>query len=279
MDTLLIHSALVPFAVAAAAAGLLRLIGGADLGAMIATAGIGLAFAIGHMLILGLPAAWPTSAAQKILVVAVAATAVGLALDLSNGRSTMTRLLAYLLPLAALLWLGWARVAALDWIDIAALALTVVAGGYAVSRPLAEGAETADSGVKLMVAAAALGFVAVIGRSASFGQLAGVLAAATAGFLAWNWPVARFRFGAAAVLGAGTIFLALAGAIAVFTNAPKAALVLLLPIFFADRAVGRIRIGARRPGDAVRPVLVFAVAAIPAIAAVGLAHILGGSSY
>ena len=279
MNTLLVHSALVPFAVSAVAAGLLRLIGGAERGAMIAAAGISLAFLVGYVLILGLPAAWPTSAAQKILVIAVLATLVGLALDLSKDTPEVTRLLAYLLPLAALLWLGWTRVTAPDWADIAALAVTAIAGGFAIARTLAQDAEATESGIKLMVAAAALGFIAVLGRSASFGQLSGILAAATAGFLAWNWPIPRFRFAAAAVLGCGVIFLALTGAVAVFTNAPKPALGLLFPIFFADMAVGRIRIGTRRLDDAVRPVLVFVVALIPAIAAVGLAHLLGGSGY
>lgn len=279
MNTLLVQSALMPFAVSAIAAGLLRLIGREARGAAMAAACIGLAFLAGYVLILGLPGSWPTTATQKIFLIAALAVVIGLSLDLSRDSEEMTRLLAYLLPLAALIWLGWKRLIIPDWIDIAALGATAVAGGFALSQTLARDARATESAIKLMVAAAALSFIALIGASASFSQLAGVLAAATAGFLVWNWPVPRFRFAAAAVLGGGVIFLALTGAVAIYTNAPKPALGLLFPIFFADMAVGRIRTGTRRIDNALRPLLIFVITLIPAIAAVGLAHLLGGSGY
>lgn len=278
MDDLFLQSGIAPFAAAALGVGILRLIGGSTRGPLIAAAGIGIGFLVGYVLILGAPVRWPQSSGEKLFAIATAGIALGLALDLSRDAPPVTRLIAALSPAAALTWLGWPRIAGVDWVDIATLAAVAVAGGCILIRLFASGPPATDSGVKLMIACVALSLVSIFGASASLGQLAGALAAATAGFLVWNWPIARFPVAASAVLGGGLTFVALAGIVAVFTNAPKPALAMLLPIFFADLALARL---PRRHGglnQAIRPILLAAVALIPALAAVGLASLLGGGS-
>lgn len=278
MNDLLVQSGLAPFAAAALGAGILRLSGGSARGPLIAAGGIGIGFLVGFVLILGTPVRWPQSSAEKLFAIAAVATLLGLALDLSRDAPAVTRLIAALSPAAALTWLGWPRVAGMDWMDIATLAAVAGAGGFVLTRLYASGPPATESGVKLMIACIALALVSIFGASASLGQLAGALAAATAGFLVWNWPVARFPAGAAAVLGGGLTFVALTGIVAVFTNAPKPALAMLLPIFFADLALSRLPRARHGLKQAMRPILLAAVALIPALAAVGLASLLGGGS-
>lgn len=279
MDDLLLQSAILPFAIAAAASGLLRLVAGRVRGRPLAAASIGIAFLAGYILIFGLPDSWPQSVAQKIFAIAALAVALGIALDLSQDDPAVIRSLTVVVLPVALAWLGWPRLLLPDWIDVATLAIAVIAGGIVLTKLYALGPEATESGVKLMIASAALAVVAVIGASASFAQLAGVLAAATAGYLVWNWPVPRFPFAAAAVLGGGVTFVTLCAAAAVFTNAPTPALAMLVPIFFADLAAARMQTGRPRVDQALRPVLVAVMALIPALAAVGLAHLLAAQSY
>lgn len=278
MDDLLLQSGIFPFAAAALGVGVLRLVGGSARGPLIAAGGIGIGFVIGFILILGPPARWPLSSGEKLFAIAAFATALGFALDLSHDSPPVTRLLAAVLPLAALTWLGWPRIAGQDWIDIATLAAVALVGGFVLTRLFETGPQATESAIKLMIACIALALVSVFGASASLGQLAGVLAAATAGFLIWIWPIPRFPFAASAVLGGGLTFVALTGVVAVFTSAPKPALAMLVPIFFADLALSRVPRTQRGMNRAIRPILLAAVALIPALAAVGLASLLGGGS-
>ena len=278
MDDLLLQSGVFPFAAAVLGAGVLRLIAGSKRGPLIAGGAIGIGFLVGFVLILGAPARWPLSSSEKLFAIATLATMLGLALDLSRDSPPVTRLLAAVLPLAALTWVGWSRITGQDWIDIASLAAVALGGGFVLTQLFASGEQATESGIKLMIACVALALIAVFGTSASLGQLAGALAAATTGFLVWIWPVPRFPFAAAAVLGGGLTFVALTGIVAVFTDAPKPALAMLLPIFFADLALSRMPRTQRGLNRAIRPVLLGAVALIPALAAVGLASLLGSSS-
>lgn len=279
MDDLLLRSAVIPSAVAALGAGLLRVGLGARRGPQAAAAGIAAGFLTGFILVLGAPARWPLSAMEKVFVLAVIGCALGMALDLTRAPPRTVRLAASLFPAAGSIWIGWPRLLVPDWTDIAVLAATAIAGGVVVALLPARGEKAAAAAVKLTVAAGALTLVAVIGASASFGQISGALAAATAGFLVWLWPRPRFPFGATAALGAGGVFVALTGAIAVFTNAPKAALALLFPVFFADIALARLHARSRGARRTLRPILVGLAAAIPALAAIALAQRFGGSGY
>jgi hypothetical protein len=275
MDDPFVQSALVPLAVSAIGAGLLRLVSGSTHGPAMAGAAIAFAYLAGYVLILGAPVVWPPSAMQKVFFIAAAGAVFGLSLDLSREARQVTLLAAALAPALAMLWLGWPRILLVDWVDIGTLVVVAVAGALVLAELFSRQAEPAESGVKLLIASCALALIALVGASASYAQLAGVLAASVAGFLLWLWPAARFRFAASALFGGGLVFVALAGAVAIFSNAPKPALGLLLPIFFADRALGRFDTGINKLNHALKPLLLAVIALIPAIAAVGLSHLLG----
>lgn len=279
MDDLLLRSALIPLAVAAVAAGLLRLLAGSAHGPAMAGAAICLAFLTGYILMAGAPAVWPPSAVQKIFFIAAAGGIFGLSVDLSPRARRLTALGALLAPALALAWLGWPRVVRLDWADGATLLVVAAAGAAILAELHGRNAQPAESAVKLSIASVALAAIALLGASASMAQLCGVLAASAAGFALWLWPKPRLRFAASALFGGGLVFVALLGSVAVFSNASKPALCLLLPVFFAGRALGRADAGLHKLGQAVKPLLVAAIAVVPAIAAVGLAQLLGGGAY
>ena len=279
MHDLLIQSILVPFAVAFVSAGVLRYALGAENGPAAAGVAVPVGFLAAYTLIFGLPTVWPPSATQKLYFIAAIGGAAGLYLDLSRVARPVILAVTAIYPLAALLWIGWARVIALDWIDISVLAVTAAAGVAVLANLSRSRASPSESGIKLVVGALALAAIALAGTSASYGQLCAALAAATAGFCLWLWPVSRCRFAASALFGGGLMLFALIGAIAVFSTAPKAALCLLLPIFFADRALGRVGEKLKTERPTLWPVLVGFVALIPAAAAVTLAQMLGGSGY
>jgi hypothetical protein len=279
MDDLLLQSALIPFVTAAVAAGILRLVAGSTHGTAMAGAAIGLAFLAGYVMILGAPSVWPPSATQKIFFIAIVGGIFGLSLDLSREARHVTLLAAALTPAIALAWLGWTRIVRPDWIDILTLVVIAAAAGAVLTELYGRNTQPAESAVKLLIAAVTLSLVALIGTSASLAQLGGVLAAAVAGFALWVWPTPRARFAASALFGGGLVFVALTGAVALFSNASKPALGLLLPIFFADRALGPFDTGIHKLNQALRPLLLGVIALIPAIASVGLAHLLGRTGY
>jgi hypothetical protein len=279
MEDFLLRTAAIPLAAAAVAAGLLRLVAGPTRGAAMAGGAICLGFLAGYGLTLGIPAVWPTASSQKVFFIAAAGGIAGLALDLSVESRRLTLPVAVAATTVALAWLGWSRLAIPDWADAVTLAIVAGSGTLALVGLHARSEEPAECAAKLLVASAALAALALLGASASTAQLCGALAAATGGFGLWVWPRPRLRFGASALLGGGLVFVVLAGSAAVFTNAAKPALLLLLPIFFAERALGRHGAGFRRGNRPLKPVLVTAVALIPAVAAVGLAVLLGGSGY
>jgi hypothetical protein len=277
MHDLILQSAIIPFAVAAIAAGVLRLIAGSTHGPPMAGAAIGIAFLTGYILFLGAPAAWPPTAMQKLFFITVAGTIFGMSLDLSREARPVTLMTAAVAPALALLWLGWPRIVTAAWGDIGSLVIIALAGAAILTELYGRGTQPAESGIKLLIAAIALALIALIGASVFYARLSGVLAAAVVGYLFWLWPVPRYRFAASALFSGGLLFIALSGAIALFTNASKPALGLLLPIFFADRALGRVDTGINKLNQALKPLLLAVIALIPAIAAVGLSHLLRGN--
>jgi hypothetical protein len=279
MDDFVLRTAAAPFAVAAIAAGLLRLAAGREQGQAMAGAAICLGFLAGYGLVMGAPAVWPPASAQKVFFIAAAGGILGLTLDLSSESRRLVLPAALAAPAIALAWLGWPRLLIPDRTDAATLLVVAAAGAAVLAGLHARRQEPAECTVKLLIASAALAPLALLGASASTAQLCGVLAAAAGGFAAWLWPKPRLQFAASALLGGGLVFVALAGSVAVFTNAAKPALLLLLPIFFAERALGRRSTGIRKKNQVVMPILTAVAATVPAIAAVVLAYHLGGSGY
>ena len=106
-------------------------------------------------------------------------------------------------------------------------------------------------------------------NAASSAQLAGGLAAATGGFVLWNWPKARFPFNTAALAAALSLTGGLAVQLALFV--PKLETYALLPLVVIPFLVplgARLVKGTGLISQGVRPVVVGLLCALPAAAAV-----------
>jgi hypothetical protein len=277
----LVQSALLPALATALLTGLIRLAGGRGRGPLLASAAIAAGFLLAYAAILGWPPLPPRASTQKIAYIALAGLALGAALDAAGaGRGVLGWASVALGTLLAVGWLYGRQLLAAPTAEQIALAAAVALGGLFLLARLEVARDDAPSAaVMLLVAAAGAAFVAVLGRSAALGQLAGALAAATGGFLLWNWPVARYRFGAAAVLGAGGALVAILASLAFFTAASRIALALLPLVFLADSAAARLPLGKK---PALRPVGLGLVALVPAALAVAAAYLAadgGGSGY
>lgn len=105
--------------------------------------------------------------------------------------------------------------------------------------------------------------------AASLAQNAVVLAAALAGFLPWNWPVVRYGDNAALRLAGGGVFVALFAHAWLFTGIAWWALAPLILCFFARFVARRIALPTGVLGQALRPLVLALVAALPAVIAAG----------
>ena len=124
-----------------------------------------------------------------------------------------------------------------------------------------------------MVAALGLGAIAIFGAAPELGQISFGLATALGGFALWNWPVNRYPFGGALLLGAGGALIALAFVLVLYSETSPIALAILLLCFFADVAAKRVKLPAGKFGDALRPFVLIGLALVPALAAIAVAYI------
>lgn len=271
-----VHSGLVPLVVAFLAAGVLRLALGAGRGPQAASAAAGVGFLVAYLLTLGLPPWPPSGALQKLAYVAAAGLAIGLLLDLLRAGVIWARLLGVLALVAALAWVFESQVRQADPRALLQPALLAAGGALALWRVAGQRAQGVAPAVAVIVAALGLAGVALVSASLSIAQLAGALAAAVGGFALWSWPVARFPFAAGGNFAALIPLLALAAVTTLLTKAPVWALAPLLLVFFADLVSSRLPAGSGRWREALQPVYLAVIAAIPAALAVGLAVYAAG---
>jgi len=279
-DITLIQTALVPGAAAVFAAGLLWFIGGADRGYAAAAGAIGIGFVAGYFVMLGAPMAPPASSTQKLLYVVAGGTAFGVLLDMMRLPPALTRALGAMAPSVIIAWFVWPRLFAINWGDdwgllVKAVVFAAVAGAALASLYRDRGAAVEPS---VMILAAALGLagLAFFGASASVAQLSGVVAAAAGGLLLWNWPFSRHGFGVAGVLGGGGAIMGLAAILLFFSEANPLALAMLAGVFLAAPLAERLAPGRGGLARAMRPIALAIVAAIPVLAALGVAFLMDG---
>ncbi len=276
MDASIFHSPLVqsgalPLVVTLAACGLLRLIGGESRGPLAASAAVSIGFLAAYVAISGVPLFPPRASSQKLAYLVLAGLALGLVIDLlrpGHRASWAAILVASGLGIA---WLAWPRLGSADPAIVITFALVWMGSAMALVRLHAIRGRASDATVVLFAAALGLAAISLLGRTASYAQLGGALAAAAGGFLLWNWPVARFPFGAAAVLGAGGAFAAMGTNVIFYTQSSLFAMACLLPVFFVGVVADRLPIPRGSSGQALRPVVLAVLASIPVGAAVSIA--------
>ena len=271
----LFQSVVLPLSTAAVLAGALRMAGrregfGPRIAPHAALAGLTLSAA----LVLGIDVGAPLSATAKLAWVFAACLLAGVVASALRLRATHAAGAAAALLAMLGLWLAWPQIgtgrgpaiAALAGFWLAAIALLGASG---------LGARTADAGhgasplAALVIGSLGLAGVAFQSGSLVLFQLALALAAALGGVGLWNWPVARDRLDAAATIVPMLAATLLAFATWLLTGASPLALALLAGIVAAPPAVRHAIPRAR--GTAIEPLLVAALAVVPALAAVWLA--------
>ena len=275
------QTVLVPGAVAVFAAGLLWFIGGADRGYAAAAGAIGIGFVAGYFVMLGVPSAPPVSSTQKLFYVVAGGTALGVLLDLMRPPPALTRAAGAMTPSVIIGWFVWQRLFAMDWgndwgLIVKAVAFAAVAGAALASLYRDRGAAV-EPGVMILASAVGLAGLAFFGASAVVAQLSGVVAAAAGGLLLWNWPFSRHGFGVAGVLGGGGALMGLAAILLFFSDANPLALAVLACVFLAAPLAERVTPGRGGLARAMRPIALAVVAAIPVLAALGVAFLMDGA--
>ncbi|CAO3438499.1 hypothetical protein [Azospirillum doebereinerae] len=278
-----VQSSLLPLILGGVAVGVLRLVGGARTGRVLAPAGIALAFLGLFILVVGLPAFPPPSSMGKLFWSAAAGLALGLAADALGlkGRPVSVAVAAWLV-----LALGWIAGPALDSLATAVPLLVLLAVGawVAFGGSAPDGRSNGGSGTSsgpaapaavLLALALAVGVTALIGSSASLAQLGLALTAATGGFLLWNWPAERHVWGASGRVALGLPLL-LAAILALYTQVQAATLLLALPALAAEPLRRRLPISDTGFGPALGTVAVTVLAVLPALAAIAAAWLLSG---
>jgi len=280
-----VQSAAAPFVVAALLTGVLRYLGGSrsDIFAGLALLA---GFFAAYWLVLGMPAWPPRGASHKIAYIMLAAGGLGLLLDLGRIPPLGVRVVVAVGAVASAVWLMGARFDFGDPMTWLWPGLPIVLVWIAVLGRLEARIDDDLSGpAMLVVAAVGASLIALFGRSASIAQLSGALAAATAGYAIWNWPVARMDLARAAMFAAGAAWLGLMTQMVLFTRAESWALLALLAVFVADqpaaRAVARFLPSSNWFGHAVSPLAHGVLVAIPAAVAVFIASALAppGTGY
>ncbi|AZO56264.1 MULTISPECIES: hypothetical protein [unclassified Mesorhizobium] len=230
---------------------------------------------------LGPPVMPPVAASQRLVYLAFAGIVIGLLPEgFLAGRAASV--IAVIALAAALLWLGWRRIAAgsLDLPMIAALAvgpLALVGAAMLIARPSSPSPSAEEP---FLAPAAALSLslsgavVSVLGASIVTGQLLGSVAALTGGWCLVQY-LATLRGGAASAWSKGVEFLLLFAAVTVLIQvallAPKAnplALVLSsLPPLAAVFVRGWLQ-GLLPGARPLRPLIAGLLIALPAMLAI-----------
>ena len=270
LDTPVGRTVWLPLLVAIVATGILRLAWAREKGPILANAAAGAAFVLTYAVTAGLPGIPTAGAAHKIFYLSVAGLVLGAILDAEEWGTWMRRVVVVVLPLLGLVWIAGPLANTPGPPPDQNLVLGLFAAAVIVLLRLTRTEGSAlTAPVHLAVASAGLAAVALYAGTFFAVQVGTALAAATVGFLVWNWPVYRYPPGGALLLAIGMPALALAAQLLLYDGAPWGALAVLLLVFFSDWIAGGIRLGGGRVAYAVRPLLTAVVGAL-VVAASGL---------
>jgi hypothetical protein len=268
LENPIILAALISFLLGLVLSGLARVVPGST----IASAVLPIIFLASYVLTYQqVPDFPPIGATNKIFYIALAAALVGFALDLLPRTANYRKLLAAIMPLLIVGWIGFPRFAKLDF-ELMATALGLWLGGTALLWRLDTVATTPAerNGGSIvgtaMLMALLLGFapVAFLGGSSTSLMLCMAAVAGLAAVALWELILPRGAFGASAVFGVGCGLLAMIDTVTLITRqVDLSALALLLLIPYAGEIGARLLLPPKRFRGRVRQVLVGTLAALP----------------
>jgi hypothetical protein len=252
-----------------AATGVGRALGMGRRGELVAGFGVGLGILAALFALLGFPPFPPIAAGHKTFYLIAVALVLGLVIDLLKGREDLRRVSAMALPMMAAYWQAYAQFLG-DFFSLAVLqfCLITVAGGAAMVQLEKQMQEGLAAPVMMTMVAIGLGGVALIGNEPVVLLIALATAASVSGFVVWNWPVRRLPVSGPLLLASGAALSGAAGQLAYFSPAPSWPLLLLLPIFFADRVCGKFIRGNDRIAELLRTPVLALLCVVPVSAAI-----------
>ena len=268
LENPIILAALICFLLGLVLSGLARVVPGST----IASAVLPIIFLASYVLTYQqVPDFPPIGSTNKIFYIALGAALVGLALDLLPRTANYRKLLAVIMPLLIVGWIGFPRFAALD-VELMATVLGLWLGGVALlwrletvaTTPAERNGGSIVCTAMLMALLLAFAPVALLGGSSTSLMLCLAAVAGLAAAALWELVVPRGAFGASAVLGVGCGLLAMIDTVTLITrHVDLAALALLLLIPYAGEVGARLLLPPKRFRGRVRQVLVGTFAASP----------------
>ncbi len=270
---------LAPFAVSLVLGLLVQVLGAARVMGL----ALGAGFLVAYVLFEGVPDFPPPAAKQKVFYLAAIGLGAGLVLDLLNRPAWVTRGAIVVFPLGCALWFAWRRLGGgADLMFLLTLAGFWAGAALFLNRLARLGEQEGLPGAGAVLIAAALGAaaVAMLGNSITLALLAGAVAAAAGGLTLWSYGPWVLKgqagaFGATALLGGGGALVALAGVMALYVpQVSKTALALVILTSFAGPAARQFSLGSGPVARAGGPVVLGGLAAVPALAALGLAYLM-----
>jgi hypothetical protein len=217
------------------------------------------------------PAFPPVGSTNKIFYIALAGTLAGLVLDLLPRTANYRRLLAGIMPLLIVGWIGFPRFAKPD-VELIATAWALWLGGIALlwrldtvaTAPAERNGGSIVGTAMLMALLLAFAPVALLGGSSTSLMLCLAAVAGLAAAALWEIFAPRRAFGASAVFGVGCGLLAMIDTVTLITReVDLVALALLLLIPYAGEISARLLLPQNRFRGRVRQILVGIFAASP----------------
>ena len=276
VSEVLLYGIAIPILIGIAVTLALRGCLGATFGKRLAGLSVGVAFLIGYILLFGWADFPARSSGQKVVYLVLAGLVAGTVLDLIDRKQMGGFILKFVWPAAIIAWLGWPQLGNLNAESTLTFGLLYLGAVIVFDRLNTPGERHSNLSVALMTAAIGASFIAFIGASGSLSQKFAIVVAAGGGFLLCNWPTSRYPFSAAAAAGGGGAFVALATSVVLFSEVHLPSFAILALSFFAPSLS---HILPAQHSDAMGPVIVGMVSAIPVVAGVGLALYIAGDSF
>ncbi|MDF1790983.1 MAG: hypothetical protein P1U88_03690 [Thalassobaculaceae bacterium] len=274
----LIATLAVPVLLTVAVAILLRLIGGAGTGARIAAFGIPVALVVSVAIAPGLAPTPPVTVMEKLVWLAVGGGLLGLLIEMVTQTRFIAAMSGFLWPFLAVVWTSGIDVSAV--ISGESLAhpfpyrvfeVSAVAGLIA-GRLHQIGEVELNAPVAVIVIAAGLGILGLVSGVGYAATIGLPLAAAGLGWVICNWPNRRLPFGAPGEIGGGAFAIALAAVMIYQARVPVVLVVLVLSALAVEPLARRfVATNALTKSEAIRPIALAAIIALPAALAVVLA--------
>ena len=274
----LIATLAVPVLVTVAVALLMRLLGGAGTGARIAAFGIPVGLIVAVALLPGLAPTPPVTVMEKLVWLAAAGGLVGILIEMLTQTRFISVLLAFFWPFLAVVWTSGIDVTAIISGETPAhhfpyrvFEVSAVAG-LIVGRMHQIAEVELCAPVALIVIAAGLGVLGLVTGPGYAWAIGLPLAAAGLGWVVCNWPNRRLPFGAPGEIGGSAVAIALAAVMVYQARVPVVLVLLVLSALAIEPLARRFVAGnALTKSEAVRPIALAAILALPAALAVVLA--------